>query len=67
MIKDIETEIKHRFFRPSKRSIDIYREKKQAIQDAVVKALAPSKNRINKLWTVLLGVAIISIAAQSYA
>ena len=61
MFKDIETEIKHRFFRPSKRSIDIYREKKQAVQDAVVKALAPSKARASKAVSIVLALGILGL------
>lgn len=57
----------HRFYRPSRRSVDIYRETRRAIEEAARKAVKPSVERAARVVSVLLGVAIIGLAAQAYA
>jgi hypothetical protein len=66
-MNDIEVEIRNQFYRPSKRSIDIYREKMHALHATIDKATAPSKKRLFKLWSLLLTVAALSAVAQAHA
>lgn len=66
-MNDIEVEIKNKFYRPSKRSIEIYREKMKAVHAAIEKATAPSKKRIAKLWSLLLTVTALSAVAHCHA
>jgi hypothetical protein len=67
MNKDIETEIKHRFYRPAVSSVKLYREKLRAAQDAAVLGLTRAAARKWKFWSLLVTVSALSAAAQAHA
>jgi len=53
-MKDIETEIRKRFYRPTVSSVKLYREKLRAIQDKVAEVAAPSRKRLFKFSRVVV-------------
>jgi hypothetical protein len=61
---NIESEITNRFYRPARRSIEIYREKLRAIQDKAAAAAAPSRKRLCKFFSILIALSVLQIAAK---